>query len=343
MADGPRCSKGRVVKDVVSSSGRVILASAADEDFAMPLAVMLKSAEMNLREGCRIEAYILDGGLSLDSKLRLRTSLRRSRVRLHWIKPVEGALRELPLRVHLTVATYYRLQVPELLPAHCSKAIYLDADTVVLGDLAELWEHDFAGCPLLAVRDGDATVSTSGLLRQFRGSGVSPDSPCLNAGVLVMDLDVWRREGMAARIIEHVKVNREHVALCDQDGINVVLAGRWRMLDRRWNYGVNLCTPYESDPQRDREVMACIEAGAAIVHFIAAVKPWAGGVTHPAATLFFKYLAHTGWRHWTHERPDVRVIPRRHEVRRFLRRTLLFRTSRSDCRTMTRRRPSAMV
>lgn len=308
------------------TSKQVILVSAADENYAMPLAVMLKSAELNLRHGWRIDAYVLNGGLSLDSKWRLRASLDRRRIRLRFIKPQTEKLEHLPLCAHLPLATYYRLLLPELLPQRMTKAIYLDADIVVLGDLATLWEQEIAESPLLAVQDGLLTVGSQGVLRQYRELGIPADSPYMNCGVLVMNLELWRREGLADRIIAYVRANAQHVVLCDQDGINAVLAERWGMLERRWNYRVNLCEPYENEAKRDRAVMERIRADAAIVHFAASVKPWYAWVKHPTRTLFFEYLSRTRWQKWTHATPDVRKLPTRQELKNLVIRLPLVRS-----------------
>ena len=42
---------------------------------------------------------------------------------------------------------------PRLLPEAVAKVVYLDADTIVRGDVAALWDEDMAETPLFAVED----------------------------------------------------------------------------------------------------------------------------------------------------------------------------------------------
>jgi lipopolysaccharide biosynthesis glycosyltransferase len=56
-----------------------------------------------------------------------------------------------------------------------------------------------------------------------------------NSGVLLMDLDVMRREGCTEELLRYANDNRDALLWPDQDVLNAVFAGRWMSLHPRWN------------------------------------------------------------------------------------------------------------
>ncbi len=66
--------------------------------------------------------------------------------------------------IHTSVATYYRLRIPEILPQNISKALYLDGDIIVEQDLKELWNLDLSNAVLGAVEDADGVNSETVLV-----------------------------------------------------------------------------------------------------------------------------------------------------------------------------------
>ena len=182
---------------------------------------------------------------------------------------------EVPRRPErITVSTMDRLLLPELLP-DVDRAVYIDVDTVVLGDVCELGRLDLAGSPVAA---RDATVSAAsewrqaarrlpgpralelqrrtGLAHGFRGAA-------LNAGVLVMDLARMRRDGFTATYLAWV----ERYGLHDQDVMLAYLGPGRRVLDPRWNALPALEDLDElGDPQ--------------VIHWAELPKPWQDRLTY---------------------------------------------------------------
>jgi lipopolysaccharide biosynthesis glycosyltransferase len=174
-----------------------------------------------------------------------------------------GAVR---LLRHTTISTMDRLLLPDLLPG-VGRVVYIDIDTLVLGDLADLWRLPKPECGLTARRSNDvgyttlgevverwAGVDTDGLRRTIATRGLGLLSPCFNAGVMLMDLDRLRDTGFTdfcLRIAADHQVN-------DQLAVNVYAAGRQGDLPRRWNVFVG----------RERVPDPCI------LHFVGPRKPW---------------------------------------------------------------------
>lgn len=283
-------------------ANRIVVACSADERYGAPVTVMLKSLELNLRPGVEVDVYVLDSGLRGRSRTTLLASLDAARLHVRWLR-VPRRIRAFPVFGHVSAATYSRLLLPDLLPEPVTRVIYLDADMIVLGDIADLWAVDLHGAPLLAVQDGDMVISSPCGVAAYRELGVPPDAPYLNAGVLVMDVVQWREQGLHRQMAAYLHEHGHEVQYWDQEAINAVLATRWRDCGREWNYHVRpqIAVPAGEEARVRQEIVRA----ARIVHFASAIKPWDPDAVHPARTLFFDYLSMTAWAGW---RPP---LPRR--------------------------------
>jgi len=191
------------------------------------------------------------------------------------------------------MATYYRLLVEREL-SHLKRMIYLDADTIVLGAISDLWHHPLDGAHLWAVPQiwrPSAFASGERGLPSFRLLGIPADSPMFNAGVMLIDLDRWRLDNVSERVIEYLTDYSEHVLWWDQDGLNAILFSDWRPLPLRWNVMASHVphirsqedTPFPFDLVQDAI------RSPAIVHFSSAGKPWEGGYKGPFKEAFDKF------------------------------------------------------
>jgi len=65
-------------KALATTAEPISIVSAADDNYAMPLGVTIRSAIDHLQPGQPLNVYILDGGLTEASQQRLRKSWRRT-------------------------------------------------------------------------------------------------------------------------------------------------------------------------------------------------------------------------------------------------------------------------
>ena len=115
----------------------LVVACAADEAYAMPLAVMLASLSTSAGGERTTEVYIVDCGISSEARRRIET-LSRPNVRFHWresIRPPGLGDRNWG---HVSGATYDRLMLEEYVPAECPLVLWLDCDLLVLEDISSL-------------------------------------------------------------------------------------------------------------------------------------------------------------------------------------------------------------
>jgi lipopolysaccharide biosynthesis glycosyltransferase len=222
----------------------------------------------------------------------------------------------------VNTVTYLRLLMPLLLPEDVGRVIYLDADMLVRHDLAQLWDEPQGEEAALAVQDiaapwidAEQMLPNIDRCRQylaaikpvvnFRALSLPADGKYLNGGMLVANIATWRREQFPERMLAMLRDHREHILWWDQYALNIVLAGRWRAVDHRWNQGAHLFVyPDWRHSPLDRQAFRQLRRDPWIVHFCSPSKPWQYFCHHPYSREFFYYLDRTNWQGWRPERPE---------------------------------------
>jgi lipopolysaccharide biosynthesis glycosyltransferase len=295
-----------------------IVVTAADDAFAMQLATMGNSLGAN--SSGPVDLYVLDGGISDDNKQRVTRSLPESIASLRWLNPDQELVSDLKLSHHIAAPTYYRLQLAELLPEACHRIIYLDTDLIVLKDIQQLWNLEMDGRHILAAQDLNSPRMDASTLKnydkcrrfitcqhpliQYQQLGIPGSAKCFNAGVLLIDMQKWRRDHVGATVLEFLQTNSEHIQFWDQDGLNAVLWDKWSELRPAWNQmpAIHLLPGWQWSPF-DRNAFEEAVHDPAIVHFAGSVKPWRPDMMHPSRIAYFEYLDRTAWAGWG---PEIR-------------------------------------
>lgn len=279
---------------------RVVMA--ADDGYARPLAAAGRSVIRHLGADRSLELYVLDMGISPANRSAIEASFRRPGVEVVWLTSGQEAVRGLPTHSWFTTAAYARLLIPDLLPPHVDRALYLDCDLVARRSVGELYDTKMNGCVALAAPDqGAAFVACPWGLGGWFELGRSASDYNFNTGVMLMDLALWRRDRIGHEAIEYARThgNREHPINVDQESLNATAGRRMGSLDPRWNQQGELfqsanaiVLPYSSD------IMRSVRTDPWIVHYSTHGKPWKFGCTHPWAHEWFANLDQTEFRGW---------------------------------------------
>lgn len=276
----------------------LVIVSAADAKYVLPLAVMLESLRRNLSRGRTVNLYLIDGGLTEPDRERLTAPWIAQGSAVQWLRVSAAAFTGLPLWGRMSAAVYYKLLLPTILPEAIGKALWLDADLLVLRDVAQLWDTDLGGHHALAVQDGIIPLVSSPLgVAGYAELGLDRAAAYYNVGVMVVNLELWRRDDVADRVIAHIHQLHHAVHFWDQEGLNVVLAGKWGRLDPRWNHLVTYRD--RAAARRSTGGLESVEAGRAwILHFAGNYKPWTYATSDQLSALYFRYLDLTLWAGW---------------------------------------------
>ena len=130
----------------------------------------------------------------------------------------EKLSRSINIENHYTPYALLRLLM-DLIPAMPERLLYIDADTIVTGDVKELYEYDLKSKIVGGVRDY--------LGRFFIGVNY------INSGVMLIDLKKAKEEKLFERA--RVIVNDVKMPFPDQTALNKCLSGRKAYLPRKFN------------------------------------------------------------------------------------------------------------
>ena len=172
-----------------------------------------------------LEFYVLSSGITDRTRERVFSSLPTGSASITWLPVALDRFRKFRTISHISQVTYARLLIPLVLPTWVSRVLYLDADLLVLGALAPLWEMDTDGSVLGAVADHGVNL----LIDEGRASGLGVPQvrDYFNAGVLLIDLDQWRQKQISEIALEYLERHPDS-PYSDQDALNVACDGQWK-------------------------------------------------------------------------------------------------------------------
>ena len=231
---------------------------ATDDGYAPALGVALASMLANVSSGYDIRLFVLTAGLTDENTAGLRAVV-GERATLTFVDMKERIApisERLVLRDYYSSATYFRLFISELFPEY-DKALYLDCDIVVNGNIAALFETPL-GDNLLAAVPEDVMARVDVFGRYVEVCLDIPREEYFNAGILVMNLSAFRKRGILDRFIALLG-RRRFAVTQDEDYLNVLCRGSVVLLPYTWN-----ASPLATE----------IATLPALVHYKLDRKPW---------------------------------------------------------------------
>lgn len=184
-----------------------------------------------------------------------------------------------PGDLFFTNTSYFRLFIQKIF-LHHPKVIYIDADLVVLEDIAKLYDIDLGSNLLGACIDFGIQLSVNKdhgsdiKLIQYLDSVVQVRDEYINAGVAVFNLKAMQGMDMLACARD---VARTHPTLryLDQDILNIIFRKKICLLEASWNvlYNINRLSDYGL-PHTLYELYTSSRQQPKIVHYAGGQKPW---------------------------------------------------------------------
>lgn len=253
---------------------------AADRGYIQHLSVALVSLFINNPDSF-FNIYIINADINSDEWALLKSLDKDKKHHFFDAKIDDKVLQNLVVNFHFTKANYYRLFIPEIVPY--DKAIYIDADVVIKGDITELWDIPINHVFLAAVED-------VGFDRHF-DLEMHPNSKYFNSGLMVMNLKKWREESVKNRVIEFVKRKPNAIKYVDQCGLNAIVDGRWIELHPKFNMQTAFVELIASSSAKlvSVDIVNAVK-NPIIIHYSSGSKPWHFTNTHPYKKEYWKYL-----------------------------------------------------
>lgn len=249
------------------------------------LATAISSIKTNASPRYTYRIHILTDDISDDNRTRL-LALAAEDFQLEFF-PLSSRLRELPgvdaLEKHCfgafaSLTIYFRLFIPALFPQY-DKAIYLDADLVVPGDISLLWEERMGDKLVGAV--ADYSIQKIAPFMRYIDHYVGVDhNNYVNSGVLLLNCKRLRQEDLCGRFLHWARTYALQTVAPDQDYLNALCWEGIHYLDPNWNAMPSECLPNLEAPR--------------IIHFNLSSKPWLNEHV-PYEEIFWKYAAISGF------------------------------------------------
>lgn len=321
-------------------SDAISLTIASDDNFVPHLAALIESIKYSISTKYSLDLLVLDGGIKNFNKVLLERQFYKGEVkgRITFVD-CSSLYKNIATHMHFSTATFYRLGLGRILKNH-KKVIYIDCDTIVLSDLAALWEQSLDGKVIAAAPDvimrsfmafGTPAMKEAGgqpaSLYVKNKIGLTAQDTYFQAGVIVFDLDRFREVDIEADATKDLVSNKYW--FLDQDILNKYLAGQVKYIDTAWNC-VNVAKDVENglDAEWSAKVNEDLQ-NPRIIHYAGfEAKPW-NNPSAPLAPPYWYYLRQTYW-----YESVIRQFEHNDSVHASLNRTLMYRILRRLWRSL---------
>lgn len=276
--------------------------------FASVMAVSMVSLLENSRSFEKIEFYIVDDGISERNKTKLLEMVRQYADGNHMRNitfigapdPVKAF--RFPFKSRYQMGhSYPRMLIGSILPESIDRVLCLDSDTLVCGDLQELWDLDMGKNILAGVSD---CMNIKKYSKQFQ---MTDDMIYCNAGMFLVDLKKWREQKIENKIIHRIHKQNGNVFFFEQTLMNWACGGKIYALSAEYNcYTLFWAFSYKDlikwrrplNFYAEQEVETA-KKSPKIIHFTRNFymlsRPWVKGCDHPITAEYIRYKKMTPW------------------------------------------------
>ncbi len=215
------------------------------------------------------------------------------------LKPLLGESIELHWWIENVFSRVFLQEVLKDYP-ELNKILYIDCDTLILGDLKELWDINLDGYI------GAGVCEAMGDLHK-KAIGLEPSDNYFNAGMFLIDLNKWRTDCIDEKASSFVKKHGGKLEYADESVLNGVLSSQLLRLNPKFNItslSVYFCEKDLKKYRKSYYTHTDEERNEAlndprIVHFTSTYldnRPWVENCNHPYRDKWDEYKAKSPWK-----------------------------------------------
>lgn len=264
---------------------------ATDNNYAPHCAATMASILKNSDSKTKIQFFILDGGINDISKSKIEKLKQLKDFSITYYDMLKYDWSKFPLnRKYISIATYYRLLIAELLPKEVKKIIYLDCDIIVPANIREFWDYDIEKYSAGAIEDitGIKEAKKLGFIK----------NKYFNAGVLLLNVEKLRNQNFFKTCMNYFCENQKIITLQDQDILNGVWQDDVLFLPLNWNVNTRV---YSRNNSKEHHLYTEEDEWNAryfpkIIHYSDKFKPWTRQCMHALKEEYYKYLKLTDFK-----------------------------------------------
>lgn len=236
---------------------------AIDDGYSKFVAVSIKSLIMNANNNYNYDINVIYENLSEENAKKLK-SLETDNVKIiltemnQNLSMITDKLGNRLREYTFTLTIFFRLFIPVMFPNY-DKCIYIDADTVIPGDISRLYNEDLGNNYLGCIVD-KSTIDNEILASYFEEVVGIPRDKYINSGVLLMNSKKLRELKIDEKFLDLYTKYGFDVIAPDQDYINSMCYGHIKYLS----------DIYDAMPNpNNKEVENLV-----IIHYNLFLKPW---------------------------------------------------------------------
>lgn len=263
---------------------RINVAFTIDKNYPMYTILAINSILVNNDSNSDYTFYIIENNLTNKNKQFMRNFVENQNQKIEFINLDTNIVDKgkyfytFSEGKRITPIGMARIIIPEILPKDIERVIYLDGDTLITGDLKDLYNYDL----------GNNYVGMAKNIGHLEYKMYKFDT-YFNSGVIVMDLNKLRKNDVSNKMIEYLSTHSEEFIYDgqtdnsvylypDQDLINIILDGKIKKLDQNWN----------NQTIGQIALVNCNLRG--ILHYIGPIKPWYFPKSHSyGVELYYQY------------------------------------------------------
>lgn len=243
-----------------------------DSNYINALEVMLTSLLVENPEQ-KFDVYVLNSSISFEEFKEIKYSLDANRCRIIDIKVDEDQFKDAPISDRYPKEMYYRILAAKLLPENIDRILYLDPDLIIINSIDELYNMDLEGKYFAGATHIGKQLN---IINGMRLS-MPAESEYINSGVLLMNIDLLRKEQDEKEVYNYIKGNSLMLFLPDQDVINALYGDKTVIIDaEKYNMGEVYYKKIKYLPGGSEEKidMKWVVNNTCIIHYYGRNKPW---------------------------------------------------------------------
>lgn len=233
---------------------------ACDNSFVKYMVVSLKSLLCNASPDYRYRIHILHSDITEELQEKVRAmATEYAEICFHDVRMhLQEIAERLPIRDYYSNTTYYRMFIAEMFPEY-DKALYIDSDTVVPGDISELYGKELGDNYVGAAHEQAMVQENVYGCYVEEVLGIDRNN-YFNAGVLLINCKAFRENRLLEKFIELLGIYN-FVVTQDEDYLNVLCKDKVLWIEQQWNTEMFGEIPYPEEEYK-------------LIHYIMVSKPW---------------------------------------------------------------------
>lgn len=251
----------------MNSKEKINILVTLDENYIPYLNVMLFSL-MESNRDCFFDIYWLHSGID-EKHIEPTQYLLGENGRIIPVDTNETELKNAPTTSRYPKEIYYRIFAAKYLPKDIDKVLYLDPDIIVNKSVKKLYhlpmeEYYFAA----ASHTGTIMTGVNSIRLDME-----ENSPYINSGVMLMNLDLLRKEQNYDDVFEFIEKKKNLLVLPDQDIISSLYGSRIFALDT-YRYNMTELLYITHSVFEKSLTLDWVRKHSVIIHYCGKNKPW---------------------------------------------------------------------